>query len=106
MSVPTPFISLRPEGILLGVKAKPGLSRPTPLRLVPLADNGQALEVSVAVPPEDGKANKAILERLAKEFGLKKNQLSIKSGESGRIKIIAIKGDPEKLSLLIRSHFS
>ncbi len=106
MSPSASYISLRKEGVILTVKAKPGTSRRVPLRVVPVADGQSAVEVAVAAPPEDGKANKAILERLAKELGLKKNQLSIKAGSSGRLKTVEIEGDPEKLSTLILSCLS
>jgi uncharacterized protein (TIGR00251 family) len=80
-------------GLRLTVKAKPGSSRTRPPRIVPLAGGGHAVEIAVAAPPEDGKANKALLAFLASAIGLKKSALSVKTGATGRFKVIEINGD-------------
>jgi len=51
------------------------------------------LKVRVNQPPEDGKANKAAIELLAKYLKVKKSAVSIISGETSRNKIIEIKLD-------------
>jgi uncharacterized protein (TIGR00251 family) len=51
---------------------------------------GPALKVRLAAPPVDGEANAALLDFLAKEFGLKKRQLALSSGASSRRKVIEI----------------
>lgn len=51
------------------------------------------LKVRVNQPPEDGKANKAAIELLAKYFKVKKSAVSIMSGETSRNKIVEIKRD-------------
>ncbi len=89
------LISRYANGVRLNVKAKPGASRPRAPKVVPLAEGGRAVEIAVAAPPEDGKANKAIVEALASHIGIKKGALSVKTGASGRLKIIEIEGDPE-----------
>jgi uncharacterized protein (TIGR00251 family) len=48
------------------------------------------LKVKVSQPPEDGKANKAVIELLAEYFKVRKNAISIITGESSRNKIIEI----------------
>lgn len=48
------------------------------------------LKVKVTVPPEDGKANVAVLEVLAAYFGVKKSKLSIQSGHWQRTKTIVV----------------
>lgn len=62
-------------------------------------DDGSAhLKARVSAPPEDGKANKALVQLLAKELGLAKSAVSILSGETARTKILRIEGDPEDVS--------
>ncbi len=89
----TPF----PEGVCLTIRAKPGLSRARDIKIVDIGDGKRAIEVSVAAEAKEGKANQALIERLAKEWGLNKKQIDIKSGETGRLKIIRIQGDAEAL---------
>ena len=85
------------DGIRLTVRAKPGISHGRPLRIVDLGENKKALEVAVAASAHDGKANKAIIERLANAMFLRKSDVSIKSGESSRLKVIEISGDSFEL---------
>ena len=58
------------------------------------ADGG--LTVHLKSPPVDGKANKELIELLAKKFNVPKSQIRIKSGLSSRTKLIEI--DTETLS--------
>ena len=44
----------------------------------------------VKAPPKDGKANRAVIELIAKQFKVTKPRVSIKSGKSGRIKLIQL----------------
>lgn len=48
------------------------------------------LKVKVRTPPEDGKANAAVIELLAKHFKLPKRCIIIQSGHTNRIKSILI----------------
>lgn len=48
------------------------------------------IKIRVTQPPEDGKANKAAIELLAKYFKVKKSAVSIISGETSRNKIVEI----------------
>lgn len=49
------------------------------------------LKVKVNQPPEDGRANKALIEILADYFKVKKSAIAIVIGETSRNKIIEIK---------------
>jgi uncharacterized protein len=84
-------------GVRLVIKAKPGSSHARKPRKIALAGGKNAVEIAVSAAPEGGKANKAILAFLASELGLPKNNFSIKSGASGKIKVIEITGDPDVL---------
>lgn len=44
----------------------------------------------VKAPPVDGKANIELVTLIARHFGVRKAQVSIKSGASGRLKLVRI----------------
>lgn len=49
--------------------------------------------VSLQAPPIEGKANQALIKLLAKELGIPKSRIRIKSGRTSRHKLIDIEGD-------------
>jgi uncharacterized protein len=53
---------------------------------------GERLRVSVTAPPVDGEANAAVIEALAKAFGVRRAAVSIVRGETGRRKTVKIAG--------------
>jgi len=44
-------------------------------------------------PPVDGKANAELIALVAERFGCRKSVVAIKSGASGRMKLVQIKDD-------------
>ncbi len=53
---------------------------------------GDAIKLAITAPPVDGKANQAVIEFLANLFRVSKSSVVIVSGETGRNKLIAIRG--------------
>ena len=53
---------------------------------------GDALKIQVSAPPEDGKANKAVLQVLADALGVKVNQLELVRGHARPRKVIRVAG--------------
>ena len=53
---------------------------------------GDAIKVAITAPPVDGKANQAVIEYLAEVFRIAKSNVVIVSGETGRNKLIAVRG--------------
>jgi uncharacterized protein (TIGR00251 family) len=53
---------------------------------------GDAVKVRLKSPPVEGKANRELIEILAKEFGLAKKDVEIISGKSSRNKIVKLYG--------------
>jgi len=49
-----------------------------------------SLKVKLKSPPVDGKANKELIELLAKKFNVSKSDVQIKSGLSSKTKLIEI----------------
>jgi uncharacterized protein (TIGR00251 family) len=73
--------------MILTVKVKPQSKKP---RIAQAADG--SLVVYLASPPVDGRANEELIEVLAEHFNVRKAQVRIKSGLSGRNKIVEIIG--------------
>lgn len=69
----------------LQVKVKPNARRS---ELEPQPD-GSWLAL-LKSPPVDGKANQELLALIAEHFGLRKSQVQIRSGASGRMKLIQL----------------
>jgi uncharacterized protein len=46
-------------------------------------------------PPVDGKANEELIVLVARHFRCKKSDVSIKSGGSGRVKLVQIANEPD-----------
>jgi len=44
----------------------------------------------VKAPPVDGKANAELAELVAERFGVRRSEVSIKSGAGGRLKLVQI----------------
>ena len=86
------MIELRatPEGVLLPVHAQPGARR---ARIV--GEHGGRLKVAVSQPAEKGRANAAMIEFLAAEFGIRTSQITIRSGETSPRKLLQIAGTSE-----------
>lgn len=74
-------------GVKFTVKVVPGSSRTA---LCGVLDG--MLKVKVAAAPEKGKANKCLVEFLAKQLGIKKNDVAVCSGQTGPVKQIEIHG--------------
>jgi uncharacterized protein (TIGR00251 family) len=54
--------------------------------------HGDGWKVRVAAPPEDGRANQAVLKLLAERLDLPQRSLSIVSGGSAREKVVELTG--------------
>lgn len=73
---------------LVPVQVLPRAGRDAVEGLVEDAAGKQWLKVRLTVAPEGGKANKALLRLLAKEWGCAPSCLAILSGETSRHKVV------------------
>jgi uncharacterized protein (TIGR00251 family) len=80
-------ISEHAEGLVLAVRAQPGARRAG----VQGEQNG-ALKVAVTAPPEDGRANQALLAELRDALGVKRSQVELIGGQTSRDKRFLIRG--------------
>lgn len=67
------------------------------------ADGERMLKARVTAVPEKGKANKALIELLAKQLRLPKSSISVISGETARKKILRIDGNAEDVKARLES---
>jgi uncharacterized protein len=87
------------DGALLAVRAQPGAKRNAVL-----GEHSESLKVAVTVPPEDGRANAALVEVLRDWLGVKRSQVELASGATNRNKMFLIRGvTVEQLQALIES---
>jgi uncharacterized protein (TIGR00251 family) len=77
-------------GILLPVRAQPGARRNA---LV--GEQAGRLKVAVTQVAEKGKANAEIIRLLADALGLKRTQITLRSGATGALKVLHIAGIEE-----------
>src|SRR5262249_23654996 len=83
-----------PEGCVLPVRAQPGARKAGVL-----GEQGGALKVAVTGPPEDGRANKALVEALREALDLKRSQVELLSGAASRDKRFLVRGlDADELA--------
>jgi uncharacterized protein len=91
-----PF-KIHKQGVTVQIRLTPGARRAGFGGLMDVGGGKMALKFSVQAPPEDGKANRALLDLLAEEWDLPKGALSLLSGETNRQKLVLAAGDGEKL---------
>jgi uncharacterized protein len=83
---------VRDDGVVLAVHAQPGAGR-TQI----IGRHGAALKIRVAAPPEHGRANEALAQVLAEEFGVDAAEVELVSGDKSRSKRFLLAGvDPEQ----------
>lgn len=73
------------NGVLLAVHVQPGAGS-----TAAVGRHGDALKVRIGAPPTGGRANKALVEFVAKEFGLSASAVEIVSGDAARAKRVRL----------------
>ena len=79
------------EGCVLPVRAQPGARKNAVL-----GEHAGALKVAVTAPPEDGRANQALVELLRDVLGLKRSQIELMGGQTSRDKRFLIRNVTKK----------
>ena len=84
-------------GATLSLHVQPGAKKSECAEL-----HGEALKIRLAAPPVDGKANEALLRFLAQRLAIPRQQISLKSGQTSRQKVIEIESvTAERLATLL-----
>ncbi len=75
------------DGVMLLVRVQPRASR-AGIR----GEMGGRLKVCINSPPADGRANRELVELVAKRLGVAKSSLSLERGEKSREKVLLCRG--------------
>ena len=86
------------DGVTFKVKVRPGAGKNEIVGI-----QGDILKVKINAPPVKGKANKALIDFLAKELGVKRSQVEILSGHTSKVKTIKVVGEGSKIEKKIQA---
>lgn len=86
------------DGVKARLRLTPGATIDR-VKGVAIDENGVAwLTASVTAVPEDGRANKALIRMLSKEWRVAKSSIQLIAGQSSRRKTLLVTGDSTELS--------
>ena len=77
------------DGVVFGVKVVSGSSRTAVCGLL-----DEMVKIKISAASEKGKANKCLVDFLAKKLNVKKNAISIISGKTRPVKVLRVVGIP------------
>lgn len=80
-------IAAHAEGATLALRVQPKAKRNAVH-----GERAGALKVAVTAPPEDGRANEAVLALLREVFDLSRSQVVLLSGQTNRNKVVLVRG--------------
>jgi uncharacterized protein len=86
-----------PGGVRVAIHLQPRGRVDRVIAVAAAAGGGQVLKASVREPAENGRANEALLQLLARTWQLPRSDLAIVAGATSRHKIVHISGDPRQL---------
>ena len=90
------FYEHGPDGLVIAVKAQPGARRTAIGPVLPAAPApgwpDARLKIAVQAPPEDGRANEAIIAALAHWLGAKPGAVALTAGATSRDKRFIVSG--------------
>ena len=95
--------TLLPDGARIFVRLTPKSSRNAFDGLTMQSDGRTLLSVRVRALPEDGRANAALIEVLAKALGLPRSALTLEAGGKSRVKTVRVAGDSQRIANALSS---
>jgi uncharacterized protein (TIGR00251 family) len=81
------------NGVRLALRLTPRAARNGVDGITADAEGRPLLKLRLVAPPVEGEANKALIAFLAKTLALRKADITIRSGETSRIKLLHLAGD-------------
>lgn len=87
------------DGVRLALRLTPRASRNGVDGIADDAEGRPVLRLRLVAPPVEGAANKALIAFLAKTLSLRKADITIRSGETSRVKILHLAGDSAAILL-------
>jgi uncharacterized protein len=92
-----PLVPAR-DGLKLAVRLTPRAKADRLLGVAATTEGRRVVRASVTAPPEDGRANEALLQLLARVWQLSRRDLAIVAGATSRHKTVNVVGDPRQLA--------
>lgn len=102
----SPPFSVGSDGLVLHIRLTPKGGRDAIDGIEPLSNGQSVLKVRVRAVPEDGKANKALINLISNTLDCAASSIEIVSGATARIKTLKIVGDGQALGKRLRSGLS
>ena len=94
------------DGLRVAIRVTPRAKFDRLLGIAATADGGRMLKAAVTAPAQDGRANEALLQLLARAWGLPRRSLSIVAGAASRSKAVRVAGDPSQLIVKLSAAIS
>lgn len=91
------FFEPHKKGLVIRVRISPNSSSCLVNGVMEAADGAKMLKISLKSVPEKGKANKELMDFLAKKMQIPKIDIELLSGETQRVKKILLYGDTKTL---------
>jgi uncharacterized protein (TIGR00251 family) len=91
-----PFLRRTQDRVMIELRAQPRARR----NALDCGADG-VLKVAITAPAEDGKANAAVIDLLAREWHLPKSAFQVARGASARQKVLGISGEPATIAARI-----
>ena len=93
------------NGVHLHLKVTPKASKNRIGDIFQEPSGQNVLKIYVTDPPEDGKANKAVIKLIARKTGFTASLMSIVKGQTDRRKIIFISGNSKEMFKVLSTCF-
>lgn len=90
-------------GVRLAVRLTPRASRNGIDGIVTGADGRTALHIRLTASPVEGSANAALIAFLAEMLKMRKADISIRSGQTARVKILLLSGDTGTILMKLKT---
>ena len=97
---------MEPDGVRLAVRLTPRAHRNRLDGVVTGADGRAALHLRLVAPPVENAANKALIGFVADALDMRSADISIRSGETARLKILFLRGDAASIVKRLRNWIS
>ncbi len=85
------------DGVRVAIRLSPRARSDRLLGVSSAAEGGRAVKACVTAPAQDGRANEALLQLLARAWRLPRRDLSIVVGAASRNKTVRVAGDSHQL---------
>lgn len=85
------------DGVDVAIRLMPRAAGDRVMGIAAAAGGGRVVKAAVGAPPENGRANAALLRLIAREWKLPHRDLAIAAGARSRDKRVRVVGDPAVL---------